>query len=155
MRTTAIFAMILSVFITGCKNNEEQTSETTPPIEHKEAVHPEQVGWEDDIELDQGRQWEVNRETTEGVQRISQILEDDTSSSVEEYRELGNRLEEEKNNLNSGRTNNGASDENLDIYLGPLDQKIQQLQEVESEEEGARIKSDLEQHLYAYSNYFV
>lgn len=155
MRTTTIFTFILCFIFMGCKDNREQNPKTTPPIQHEEAVHPEQVGWEDDIQLDDGKQWRVGRGTTEGIQGMSTILENDSSGTVEEYRDLGKRLEEEKNNLDNERINDSPSDENLDIYLEPLDQKIQELQEVESEEEGARIKSELEQHLYAYSNYFV
>lgn len=156
MKNTAVFLLITSLFLMSCKNNPEQTTENTPTIEHSEAVHPEQVGWEDDIELDQGNQWQVERGTTAGVQRMSQILKNTTARSTQEYRELGQELEQEKKNLDSQRTrNNNVSDENLDIYLEPLDEKIKQLQEVESEEEGARLKSELERHLYAYSNYFV
>lgn len=155
MRTTAIVTLIISIFFTGCRDNQEQPAETTPQIEHKDAVHPENVGWEDDLELDEGNQWKVNRGTTEGIQRMSQLLEERSTNSVEEYRRLGDDLEEENNNIDRERTNNGSSDENLDIYLKPLKEKIEQLQEVESEEEGASIKSELEQHLYAYSNYFV
>ena len=155
MKTTAIVTLIISIFLTGCRDNQEQPAETTPQIEHKDAVHPENVGWEDDMELDEGTQWEVDRGTTEGIQRMSQLLEEKPTNSVEEYRRLGDDLEKEQNNIDRENNANGASKRNLDIYLEPLNEKIEQLQEVDSEEEGARIKSELEEHLYAYSNYFV
>lgn len=155
MKTTLFITLMFSILLTGCKDNR-QTEEVNPAIEHKEAVHPEQVGWEDDIELDEGKQWQVDRGTTEGVQGMSGLLKNSNPGSVEEYRELGERMEEERNNLENGRTGEeNASNDNLNIYMDALNEKIQELQEVESVEEGSRIKSELEQHLYAYSNYFV
>lgn len=153
MRITTILSLILTVLLTGCRNNEEQTTEN-PPIEHNEAVHPEHVGAEDDIELNNGDQWEVNKQTTEGVENLSQVLENNTASTVEEYRELGNKLEEEKNNLDSTATANQPYSPNLDTYLERLEEKISQLQEVETEEEGERLTSELEDILSSYSNYF-
>jgi hypothetical protein len=155
MKTTIILTLIFSIFLTGCKENR-QTEEINPTIEHKEAVHPEQLGREDDIELDEGNQWQVDKETTEGVQGMSGLIKNSNPGSVEEYRELGERMEEERNNLKNERTGEeNASSKNLNIYMDALNEKIQELKEVESVEEGSRIKSELEQHLYAWSNYFV
>ncbi|GHA34506.1 hypothetical protein GCM10007103_14930 [Salinimicrobium marinum] len=155
MKTTVILALLFSIFSTGCKDNR-QTEKVNPTIDHEEAVHPEQVGWEDDIELDNGKQWQVDRGTTEGVQGMSGILKDSDPGTVEEYRELGKRMEEERNALENNRTREESpSNDNLNIYMDALNEKIRELQEVESVEEGSRIKSELEQHFYAWSNYFV
>lgn len=153
MRITTILPLLVAILLTGCRNNEEQTTEN-PPIEHKEAVHPGHVGEEDDIVLDNGDQWEVNRETTEGVEEFSQLLQNSTASSVEEYRELGNRLKEEKNNLASTTVPGQSYSQSLETYLSRLEEKISQLQEVDSAEEGERITSEIQKVLSSYPDYF-
>ena len=154
MKTNFIFALILCAVLTGCRDNQEQNSDTVTPLEDSEAVHPEQVGNEDDIQLDNGNQWQVKRATTEGVQRMREIIQNNSSRTVEEYRELGEYLSEEQIKLDR-HTEHAPATQNLELYLAPLDEKIEQLQEVNTAEEGARLKSELEQHLSTYSNYFV
>lgn len=156
MKFSAIFTIVLSLFISGCnglQNREQNTDMNT--VESAQTEPPVREEWEDLIQLDEGKPWQVNRATNEEMRRISERLEESNPTTVEEYRELGNELERDRENVESSRTGNNPSDDNLNIYLEPLDAKIQQLQEVESVEEGDRLKSELEQHLYAYSNYFV
>lgn len=156
MRFPAIFIMIFSLFISGCNGlqNREQTTNTNT-VEREDAATSQPVRWQDSIQLNAGNPWQMNRETTEGMGRISERLRNDEAGTVEEYRELGNELQRERENLDRSRTPNNPSDDNLNLYLEPLDEKIRQLQEVESVEEGDRLKSELEQHLHAYSDYFV
>lgn len=141
------------LLLTGCKNREH-TVEPRPEDETL-AESPDTSRWEDDIQLNQGAPWEMNRETTEGIRNMSSMLENTPARTVEEYRELGNALEEQRKNIYRTNNQEGPSNDNLKIYLGPLNEKIRQLQEVRSIEEGSRLKSELEKHLYTYSNYFV
>lgn len=156
MRFPAISILIFSLVISGCNGlqNREQTT-TTNAIEREETATSQPVRWQDSIQLNEGRPWQMNRETTEGMGRISERIRNSRAETVEEYRELGNELQRERQNLDRSRTPNNPSDDNLNLYLEPLDEKIRQLQEVESVEEGDRLKSELEQHLHAYSDYFV
>lgn len=153
MRILTIFSFFLTVLLTGCRNNEEQTTEN-PPIEDTEVVNPEYGGAEDDIQLNKGDQWEVNRQTTEAVERMSRVLQNNSASTVEEYRELGDQLEEEKSRLESTLTLNEPYTQSLDTFLDRLGEKIDQLQEVASEEEGARLRSEIQEQLSSYSGYF-
>lgn len=156
MKFSAVFMIVLSLFISSCNGlqNQEQNNEISP-VESPQEESPELVSWEENMELDEGKPWQMNPSTTEGMNRISERLEESDPQTVEEYRELGNQLERDRENIETSRSGENPSDDNLNIYLEPLDAKIQQLQEVESLEEGGRLKSELEQHLYAYSNYFV
>ena len=140
----------------SCKSNEEQRQEPASPIDHQQSVHPENVGDLDDIELNEGELWMVEPAISEGIQRISQILENSNPQSTDDYRNLAGRLEEEeeRKNLEDKRENSQPYDSSLNIYLEPLDQKIQALQEVNSEAEGERIKAEIEAHLQAYTSYF-
>lgn len=145
-----LFALAL---VMSCKNNEEQRLETDSSIDHQQAVHPENVGDLDDIELNNGELWKVEPEMSEGIQRISGIVENSDPQSADNYRDLGRRLEEERKNLEDKRDNQ-PYDTNLNIYFGPLEQKIKALQEVNSIEEGERLKAEIEKHLQAYTSYF-
>lgn len=155
MKTTFIFIVLLLILNSGCNRIQEQNSEPAAPAEQQKATYHQQENWEENIRLDEGRKWKISRRTTEGINTMSGVLQQDSANSVEEYRELGRRLQEERTGVEDGRTGSDPSDDNLNIYLNPLDQKIRQLQEVQSVEEGARLKSEIEKHLYAYSNYFV
>lgn len=156
MKLSAIFTIVLSLFISGCNGlqNQEQNTEINT-VDNPQTESPVREEWEDLIQLDEGKPWQMDRATNEEMRRISERLEESDPTTVEEYRELGNELERDRENIESSRTGDSPSDDNLDIYLEPLDAKIRQLQEVETVEEGGRLKSELEQHLYAYSNYFV
>lgn len=146
---------LLILFLAGCRNNQEKSTETAPPIEHEEAVHPEQTGSEDDIELDNGNKWKVDRGTTEGIQRISELVKETPTRSVEDYRELGNKLEEEKRRFDNQTQENQRADESLKTYLEPLEEKIGQLQAVNSTEQGEKLKAEIEEHLQNYSGNFM
>lgn len=162
MKTFNILALIILTTLFGCRGNQDEATENETLVDTTQAVPEGYTGWEEDIYLDRDEPWKANIGTTEGIQRMSEILETRSATTVEEYRELGdalqeerNRLQEERESLDEENVDPTPMDENLDIYLEPLNEKIEQLQEVRSVEEGARLKSDLEKHLYAYSNYFV
>lgn len=108
----------------------------------------------DDIELNNGELWKVEPEISEGMGRISHIVESSNPQSVNDYRNLGKRFEEERQNLADKRETVQPYDTNLNIYFGPLEQKIEALQEVNSIEEGENLKAQIEQHLQAYTSYF-
>lgn len=153
MRNIFLLLTAFALF-TSCKNNEEQSTETASPIDHQQAVHPENVGDLDDIELNEGELWQVEPEISEGIRRISETVENSNPQSAEDYRNLGNKLEEERKNLENYRKNDQPYDTNLDIYLKALDQKTEELKQVSSETEGARLVAEIENHLEDYSSYF-
>ncbi len=102
------------------------------------------VGNLDDIELTEGELWEVDPEILEGIDRISQTLEKSNPESIDDYRALGRKLEEGRKNLEDQRESTQPYDSNRSIYLGPLEQKTEALQEVDSKEEGERLKAEIE-----------
>lgn len=158
MRTSIIFlCLILSVLTTGCK--EKQENESTQPGTNVEAspklVHEEQADWKGEITLNEGIQWQANRETTEGILKMTELVESSSASTVEEYRELGNSLNGEKNLLIERCTMKGPSHENLHIYLQPLLKMIGELQEVQTPVKGKKLVIKIKDHLEAYHSYFI
>ncbi len=144
------------IIMTGCR--EKETTVNSPsPVTEKTVEHDQSqsVVWKKDIQLNQGTQWKANRETTEGILKMTRLLSQSSPSTPEEYRELGNALNEEKNLVIKRCTMKGPSHDNLHIYLQPLIGKIGELQEVNSAEKGELLISEIEEHLKAYHSYFI
>ena len=157
MKKTLILLLAVTLF-SGCKNEEEQTSEipeTAAPIDHEQAVQPGDVGDMDDIQLDQGEPWEVKPEISESMEQISGLISDRSFQTATEYRELGAELEEERKELENILETDADYNSNLRIYLSSLDEKIKQLKQVSSTQEGDRLITELEQQLQLYPNYFL
>lgn len=152
MRTSAIAILLFPLIFLACNSNKRESAAAIT-VE----LHPEEelLAWEKEMELDRGSRWIANRETTAGIKRMSTIIENSSSSTVDEYKELGDSLISEINILISKCTMKGASHDNLHIFLEPLVIKAAQLEQTFSKEEGARLISELEQHLQAYRKYFL
>ena len=156
MKPLIIIACSVFILMTGCRDKETPVTESSPVAE--ETVKPnleQQAVWKKDIQLNQGTQWKANRETTEGILKMSEILAKSSPSSPEDYRVLGDALNEEKNLVIKRCTMKGPSHDNLHIYLQPLIGKIGELQEVDSAEKGELLISEIEEHLEAYHSYFI
>lgn len=152
MRISVIGILLLSLFILGCKNNKEESA-----VAIAVDLHPQEelLAWENEIELDRGSKWIANRETTAGIKQMSAIIEKSSPSTVDEYKQLGDSLISEINILIAACTMKGPSHDNLHIFLEPLVIKAAQLEQTFSKEEGARLTSEIEQHLQAYHKYFL
>ncbi len=102
------------------------------------------------VELDDGKKWIANPETTQGVKNM-QLLVEEASGTVD--RELVTGLQEEFKMIFKNCTMTGEAHEQLHNYLLPMKELFDGLK---SEEEGVKKRSleELEQHLGAYSNYF-
>lgn len=158
MRTSIIFlCLILSVLTTGCKEkNENESTQPGPEVEASPQLVPEeQADWKDEITLNEGTQWKANRETTEEILKMTELVERSSASTPEDYRELGNSLNIEKNLLLERCTMKGPSHENLHIYLQPLIEMIGKLQKVQTAEEGKKLVAKIKDHLETYHSYFI
>lgn len=104
--------------------------------------------------LNNGTKWEANLETTTGVADMAKLIGETKTISVEDYRILGNGLNDLKNSLVMECTMTGASHDNLHVFLHPLIQKIELLKKTGSEETGAKIEENIIGHLKADYIYF-
>ncbi|MEZ2415765.1 hypothetical protein ACA086_12430 [Muriicola sp. E247] len=131
------------------KNNEAQTEIQTVETEH----HPDSE-WVNDIVLNNGIKWQANQETTDGVMAMLSLIDESKLSSSEDYQKLGDGLNEVKNTVVKECTMKGASHDNLHVWLQPLIEKIELLQNTGSVEEGAKLTSNIKEHLVGYYEYF-
>ena len=110
--------------------------------------------WKEQMKLDHGKKWTANIETTKGVEKLQELLKNDTSTSVEEYHNLAKQLSGELSIILDKCTMKGASHDNLHTFLLPLLKKVDKLKEVNSVEKGNIISSKIREHLQAYKKYF-
>lgn len=151
-----LFLLFVSIFVFGCGENQEKDAPVITSAEEFEAEPQEDhLAWQQRIQLNAGEMWKANRETTEGILEMSHIVEKTDASSPEEYRSLGNELNEEKNLVIKRCTMKGPPHDNLHIYLQPLMAQIAELQEVTSAERGKQLVSEIKAHLSAYHSYFI
>ncbi len=107
-----------------------------------------------DIQLNDGTKWEVNIETTQGVEKMQGVLKTHSTSSIEKYHQLASDLNDLTNKLVKECSMKGASHDNLHVWLMPLIEKIDALSEAKTIEDAAEIKQSIEENLNAYSDYF-
>lgn len=155
MRKSVIVIFLIATVVASCKNTEKQEE-----IKNlKEVVQEQETDilstiWMDDIQLDNGAKWEANLETTEGVEKMQELLKAQTTSSIEDYHQLANKLNVVKNKVVKECTMKGASHDNLHIWLYPLIEKISALSETDNLNEAFKIKQSIVENIEAYSKYF-
>jgi hypothetical protein len=156
MKKTAILGLVLLISLLGCK--ETQKEKTTNPeqtaLENREDAQGDQNNWMSQMNLDNGTKWNANIETTEGIEAMSARIAKDESISIKHYKKLAADLNELKNNVIEECTMEGKSHDNLQVFLVPLEDKIEALSEVNSVHEGALLTNDIREHLEVYNNYF-
>jgi len=163
MKQTIFVLSLLA--IVSCKENKQQETAEQPPIveKHTDGMHEHSLdsiatvfddAWLTEIQLNDGARWDANMETTEGVLKMQQLLKSQTTTSIEDYNGLAERLNAAKNTVVAKCTMKGPSHNNLHVWLVPLIEKIDLLLKTESIEEASRIKNSIAQSLEAYNNYF-
>ena len=157
MKKITILIVLVSFALTNCKQavNENQKSRRVQP-EAKTVVEKQQQAddWTNEIVLNNGIKWQANQETTNGVNAMLSLIDERKVSAPEDFKKLGDTLNEVKNLVIKECTMKGASHDNLHIWLHPLAEKIELLQKTGSMEEGEKLTSSIKVHLEGYYEYF-
>ena len=151
--------------LVSCKDSKPQEVTTTPkateqPVEavkeHQDEESSNVYGntWINDIVMNNGEKWEADKTTKEGVQQLQNTINSQSASTLEEYHQLADQLNEQKNFLVKNCTMVGPSHDNLHVWLHPLIEKINALLKTESIEDAAKITNSIEKNINAYSEYF-
>jgi hypothetical protein len=140
--------ILVTVLVVSCNQNKKQ--EIVEPVQTVEESHESEAV----LKLNNGDLWMANAETTEGIQRMSQLVANFTDpENMEAYRELKTKLEAEFGTIISKCTMTGESHDQLHNYLLPMKPLFKDL----AAEDLATRKSGLEKlikHLSEYSAYF-
>jgi len=136
------------------KNVVEQSRETTNQHHQDEVSNVYDNSWTEEIEMDNGTKWEADAVTNEGVQEMQNSINTRTLNTLDDYHQLAEKLNDDKNYVVKNCTMKGASHDNLHVWLLPLKAKIEALSETKSFEEASKIKHSITENINAYNNYF-
>ncbi|MCM4167449.1 hypothetical protein KCTC52924_01056 [Arenibacter antarcticus] len=157
MKTKITFLLLLSLSLINCKQAVKESPKSAETqittMETNQDLHLNN-DWVSEIALNNGIKWEANLETTTGVAAMSKLISESKTTSTEDYKRLGNALNEVKNTLVKECTMTGASHDNLHVFLHPLIEKIELLQKTATTDEGVTIKNNISDHLEGYYTYF-
>lgn len=153
-----LFAVLL---LMSCNNKTAKTdqevpthSETISDADHAHEMAASKNSWLQEIELDNGNPWIANPETIEGVENMREQIQTANLTDAESYRALGEKLNEEKNYIVRECTMTGASHDNLHVWLHPLIEQINTLNDTPTAEEGKQLVADIENRLTRFYDYF-
>lgn len=165
MKKTFLSIAMLALILSGCKDSERQTSTESKNSNDVEVVDHDNHeahstseilsnDWMDDMAMNDGKKWDANIETTDGVRDMQKIIAEHKTETVEDYLNLATKLNDRKNTLVKQCTMEGPSHDNLHVFLHPLIEKIDLLLKTENTTEGSAILKSINANLDAYNNYF-
>lgn len=164
MKKTSLYSFLVIAFLlAACKNQNQEITESKESTEiiheNTDAHHESELAldneWIHEIQLDNGKKWQANIETTQGVQKMMNLIEETKTESVEDYHQLASKLNDEKNIIIKECDMEGPSHDNLHVFLHPLIDKIAALQKTESVEDAQNLKESIKENLKKYSDYFL
>lgn len=157
MKKITLLIVLVSFVLTNCKQaaNENKNIRAVQPAS-KTAIEKQQQAedWTSEIVLNNGIKWQANQETTNGVNAMLSLIGERKVSAPEDFKKLGDTLNEVKNLVIKECTMKGDSHDNLHVWLHPLTEKIELLPKTGSIEEGEKLTSSIEVHLKGYYKYF-
>jgi len=153
---------IFSLTIVSCNESKKKDKEPESYVKEsktiKEEIKDKEIvlnnDWIHDISLDKDAKWKANIETTQGVNAMLNFIEENNLITLEDYHQLANKLNNEKNMVIKECSMKGSSHDNLHIFLLPLIEKIDYLLITTSTEEGSKITASIKENLNLYQNYF-
>lgn len=164
MKKTILMTAVLSAFLWSCKDNKTTSGKNETQSEHKSEnmVHHNEESedlvlsnaWLNEIQLDEGKKWEADLETTAGVNKMSEIMENHNPKTVQDFHAMAEELNQQKNYIVKECTMTGPSHDNLHVFLHPLIEKINALLKVERVEKAQEITKSIQSNIEAYYNYF-
>ena len=141
-----IFYVLILFALVSCKESKKQDAAEINDLYSN--------SWVQEIKLDNGTKWQSNSETNEGVLKMQINIKDMSTNTLEEYYELAEKLNVDKNYVIKNCTMKGDSHDNLHVWLLPLIAKIDALSEANTIEEAAKLKQSIEENVNEYSDYF-
>jgi len=148
-----ISVMAILIFTISCKNkieNKDSKTEKSTEIKLPEEQHHE-TG---EVLLNDGKKWEANLETTEGIKKMQELMSDFTDKeSTLGYASLKENLETEFTAIFEKCTMKGESHNQLHNYLKPMLGLFDGL-ESSNLEMCKKSYNTMDKHLSQYINYF-
>ena len=144
MKKVSLLGLLL-LSLAACKQNTkapEKTEEVTTEAA-AESVHESK-----EVMLNNGKLWEANPETTEGIKNMQKIISERKQEATGAV--LKEALENEFQMIFEKCTMTGEAHNQLHNYLLPLKMKLNQLDGTNDDQ----VISEIDAYLKEYSNYF-
>ena len=155
MKKTMVLLIALILSITSCKQaQKKETPNAQTETKVTDQTMPLNNKWVDEMVLDNGIKWNANKETTDGIIAMSSLVEKSLNYTLKDYKTLAEALNKEKNIIIKECTMKDASHDNLHVFLLPLIDKIEALQNIKSTSDGSNITFYIKEHLEGYFYYF-
>ena len=143
-----ILALLATILVVSCNQNKKQ--EVAAPVQTEEETHES----EGVLKLNNGDLWMANAETTEGIEKMTQLITNfRESENMEAYPKLKTKLETEFGTIISKCTMTGEAHDQLHNYLLPMKPLFKDLAADDLETRKAGLEK-LTKHLSEYSAYF-
>ncbi|MCF6171118.1 MAG: hypothetical protein L3J31_03200 [Bacteroidales bacterium] len=143
MKYLTIIAVI--IFLTACGNQ-------APKQNSDEVVSHE--GQSLTVTLANGEKWKVNFATNKGIRNMKELMQNmDTSSELSDYRELGNKLQKEFQQIFQRCDMSGEAHNQLHNYLMPMAGWFKDLKEGDLSRCQSATNA-LNEHLKKFDTYF-
>lgn len=155
MKKISIF--IIGLFLASCScGSEQKENHSEHKHEHKKEAKKEvnHHGTAKSVELNNGQKWEANIETTQGIEKMQQLIAElDGSTELVDFQMVGKELKAEFAMIFKKCTMDGEAHDNLHNYLLPTVQVLDKLQGDDLEESQKATKV-LKTHFGKYGNFF-
>lgn len=154
LKTSTLLSFLLIVFVAvGCGDSKksEKTSDSDTLTASKE---PSGDGGEMALSLDNGKKWQANPETTQGIKNMRALVSDYSSrDDLDTPKELQDSLAAQMKLIFQRCTMEGEAHNQLHHYLLPLQEKMGQIiqEDIEASE---KAMDDLYAYLQEYDTYF-
>jgi hypothetical protein len=153
---TLIILLIATYAISCGSNTENKQDDADHDHNHEKAEpkHEEKTEDEFTLDLNNGKPWSANIETTEGIGNMVVLMDSfSDTESVEAYSVLSNHLTATLNTILKECTMDGEAHNNLHTYLYPMFDMIEGIGSTDLET--CKVSySELKQQLSEYPNYF-
>lgn len=101
------------------------------------------------VQLDNGKKWIANTETTDGIQNMFALLEAQSANPTSDSKVLKEKMMSEFTGIFQKCTMKGESHEQLHNFLFPLKGKLDKLEGYEAQD-----LEEIKSYLKTYKNYF-
>lgn len=145
-----IIAILATILVVSCNNEKTKKQEIAAPVQTEEETHESEGA----LKLNNGDLWMANSETTEGIEKMTQLITNfSDTENMEAYAELKTTMETEFGTIISKCTMTGESHDQLHNYLLPMKPFFKDLAAKDLETRKAGLEK-LTKHLSEYSAYF-
>lgn len=147
LKTTMFVALsfLLLILLGGCQKEKEA---------HEEHAVPETAGSQLELTLNGGAKWQMDEHTRKSINTINAIFDQGEPTAIEDFNAIGTETEAELNNLIAGCTMEGASHDQLHLFLGAFVPKVKTLSAEQNIEEANTLYGEIDQLLSHYDQYF-